>query len=157
MKRTAIERLRKYGLENPEKAAFGTDDVSGSSMIGADSDNMFVLWRKGGGTELTVFTVKSRYNAIDNITGETLQVDHDTCSIGGDDRIETTEVIMNKKNYGDMTKGAANCAKPKYTAFPDEGDEDPLFNFNAPTNLDDDVTVGNAIAPNKQDHGIFDL
>jgi len=91
-KRGAIERMRKKGLDSPEKAQFGTDDIAGSNMIGADADNVIALFREDGGNRLKMFTVKTRYGVSDIDKGKVLQVDPDTCTIQGSDEIEDTSV-----------------------------------------------------------------
>lgn len=148
MKRGAIERLRKTGLDQPEKAQFGTDDVSGSSMIGADSDNMFVLWRKGG-NELLLFTVKSRYTGMDNTVGETLQVDHDTCTIGSKDQIETLERKTNEKTLADGYLSASKMTSPTYMTTPE--DDDDYIPDCAPRGDDMDPFAGPKVAPDASD------
>lgn len=123
MKRATIDRLRKTGLENPEKALFGTDDVSGSSMIGADADNMFILWRKGI-DELLLFTVKSRYTGADNTKGEPLQVDHDTCTIGTKEQIQGMADKIKGKDMDDMidAMGTLKTHRPSQIMGEEEDD-----------------------------------
>ncbi len=157
MKRAAIDRLRKHGFDSPEKAAFGVDDIAGSAMIGNDADNCFVIWKKDGGTALKLFTVKSRYGCVDS-NGTTLQVDHDTCTIADEGKIETTETIMNSKNYGDALSSAARANKPLYTRMPEEDGEDDILPM-SPTGDDmgDDDSIGTIIAPSAEDQSIGDL
>lgn len=109
MKRGAVERLRKTGMDAPEKAQFGTDDISGSGQIGADADNAFMLWRKGQ-NEVQLFTIKSRYAAMDNIKGDTLQVDYESCTISENGIMGCTE-IADKKSLGDAMAAAAKMSK----------------------------------------------
>lgn len=156
MKRAAVDRLRKHGLDSPEKAAFGVDDISGSAMIGADADNVFVLWKKDGGTSIKVFTVKSRYSGVDS-NGATLQVDHDTCTIADENKIETTEAIMNGKTLGDALSSAARTDKPLYTRAPEEDDDD-LFPVALSGGDDMEMTfAGPSIAPSNADQEIGDI
>lgn len=91
-KRGTIDRMRKKGLDSPEKAQFGTDDIAGSNMIGADADNVIMLFREDGGNRLKMFTVKTRYGVPDVDKGKVLQVDPDTCTIQGSEEIEDTSV-----------------------------------------------------------------
>lgn len=109
MKRGAVERLRKTGLDAPEKAQFGTDDISGSGQIGADADNAFVLWRKGQ-NEVQLFTIKSRYAAMDNAKGDTLQVDYESCTIAESNAILPCTEIMGTKSLGDAMASAAKMS-----------------------------------------------
>lgn len=72
-KRGAIERIRKVGLDKPDKAQFSTDDIAGSNQIGADADNVFMLWRDGQ-DKLKIFSPKCRHgqSSIDDF--DVLQV-----------------------------------------------------------------------------------
>jgi hypothetical protein len=90
-KRGAIERIRKYGFNNVEKAALGTDDIAGSDQIGADSDTVFMLWPRDGGNVLDVFTPKARHMS-DDMKGDKLEVDQDHCTIA-DDIASTAEMV----------------------------------------------------------------
>lgn len=101
LKRSALERLRKFGVENPEKAQLDTDDIAGSNMIGADSDNVFILWRKPGGNSIKIFTAKARYGEKDVTNGEELQVDYETNSIGAADNIESVDRLVGTKTMAD--------------------------------------------------------
>jgi hypothetical protein len=89
-KRGAIERIRKYGFTNVEKAALGTDDIAESNQIGADADTVFMLWPRDGGNVLGVFTPKARHMP-DDMKGDKLEVDQDHCTIA-DDIASTAEV-----------------------------------------------------------------
>ena len=89
-KRGAIERIRKFGFNNVEKAALGTDDIAGSDQIGADADTVFMLWPRDGGNVLDVFTPKARHMS-DDMKGEKLEVDQDHCTIA-DDIASTAEM-----------------------------------------------------------------
>lgn len=146
MKRSAIDRIRKTGMDNPEKALFGTDDVSGSHMIGGDTDNMFFLWRKGG-NEIMLFTAKCRYTGMDNTKGETLQVDHDTCTIGTSEQIETLANKINEKSYKDVCN---SINAPKCTMMPeyDAGFEPDC----GASNIDDVVDPAMPIPPADKDY-----
>jgi hypothetical protein len=125
IKRAALERLRKTGFENPDKALFDTDDIAESNMIGADADNVFVLWTKDK-TELNVYTVKCRYGEISNQKPSILQIDYDTCTIADSKQIESTEAISAKKNMGDAYKSLDTMGKPNYPTIPGEDEEDEM-------------------------------
>jgi len=157
MKRTAIDRLRKHGFDSPEKAAFGVDDIAGSAMIGNDADNCFVIWKQDGGTTLKLFTIKSRYGGVDS-NGETLQVDHDTCTIS-DDKIEDVDVITRTKTMADAYSSAAKANKPLYTRMPEEDGEEDMIPISplGGDDMGDDVIAGPIIAPSEADQNIGDL
>lgn len=121
MKRAAVERLRKTGLDTPEKAQFGTDDISGSGQIGADADNAFVLWKKGQ-NKIQLFTIKSRYSAMDNTTGNELEVDYESCLIS-DKQIHKTSEVSNKKSMGDAEEEIDKYMKLTRTNMPEELDD----------------------------------
>jgi len=109
MKRGAVERLRKTGLDSPEKAQFGTDDISGSGQIGADADNAFMLWRKGH-NEVQLFNIKSRYAAMDNTKGDVLQVDYESCTIAENSKVEPTSYVANSKSFKDGSNSFAKLS-----------------------------------------------
>ena len=103
--RKAIERIRKHGLETPERAQVGTDDIGGSSQIGADADTVFMLFRMGdsgdGGNRVKVFTPKARHSCVDE-EGAILQVDPDTCTIASMvDEIEDATYRARRATIGD--------------------------------------------------------
>lgn len=87
-KRPALERIREAGFERIEKAQVGTDDIAGSNQIGADADEVFMLFRQAGGTKLKVLTPKARYAEADVEKGTTLQVNPDACMIDDGGLIE---------------------------------------------------------------------
>lgn len=151
MKRGAIERIRKHGLDSPEKAAFGTDDIAGSNMIGADADNVFMLWKKPGGTELMLFTAKARYTGMDNTAGAVLQVHFDTGKISGDGSVQSLEIQNQKKNMGDVLSIAPKLAGK----FPNE--EDPGSMFLGSDDMDSDSDFDEPIAPSNDDEETGDL
>lgn len=149
LKRGAIERIRKTGMENPEKAVLGTDDIAGSSQVGADADNVFILWREQNGNAARMFTAKSRYKGADQVGGVILQVDHDTCTMGAN--VETTEqqnkMAGLKKAYETASDISNN--KPKYQRTPEDFEEsmDPGY---APPLVDDgesDMDEGKQVIP----------
>jgi len=90
-KRGAIERIRKYGFSNPEKAMLGTDDIAESNQIGADADTIFMLWPEDGGNRLRVFVPKARHAGTNIESFDVLQVDQDHCTIA-DDIGDTREI-----------------------------------------------------------------
>lgn len=157
MKRAAVERLRKTGMDSPEKAQFGTDDISGSGQIGADADNVFVLWKKDG-NKVMLFPVKSRYAGMDNSKGDLLEVDHDSCTIGDDGTIQGTDQITNQKTYGDAIASAARVNNPTYTIHQEDIDDEPSFFGGGNTDTgQDEIKTGPGIAPTEEDKAIGDL
>jgi replicative DNA helicase len=80
MKRAAWDRIRKFGIDSPEKAQLDTDDISGSHMIGGDADNVFFLFPEGF-DRVKLFTAKSRYGAKSRSAGEVLRINHETGAI----------------------------------------------------------------------------
>lgn len=138
LKRSAIERLRKHGLDAPEKASLGTDDISGSAMIGADADNVFVLWRESGGTKVRIFTAKSRYGGADQ-QGRTLEVNPDLCQLIDPNDCEGTErqCLSATPAMANQAGAAFSQGKRSYVATPEDIDEEPVNTFQAP-GLDDD-------------------
>ena len=120
MKRSAWERLRKFGIDNPEKSQLDTDDISGSHMIGGDADNVFFLWADLSRTKLRILTAKSRYGEKDNTKGETVQVDADLCRIGTNlDDIKTQTL---QRGMGDaMAVDAAKFSSRPKAPFQEGG------------------------------------
>jgi replicative DNA helicase len=111
LKRGAMERLRKYGFDTPEKSQLGVDDIAGSHMIGADADNVFMLWREDGGNVLRIFTAKARYGQNDVSKGSSVNIDFMTNKIG--DNVETMEHQRATKGMGDACRAAAQAARSK--------------------------------------------
>lgn len=157
MKRSAVDRLRKNGMENPEKAAFGTDDISGSQQIANDADNVFVLWPKEGRTEIKVFTIKCRYGAQDNTGNSVMQVDHDTCTIADSDGsgIETTSVISNKMTMEDNHNHLRTGAKVSDVFGAEDLDFVQDTYSGGTDELDEEVKGG--VAPDEKDKEFDDL
>ena len=124
LKRGALERLRKHGLDNPEKAQLDTDDISGSHQIGGDAENVFMLWRKEGGTAIDVFTAKSRYGIKDVDKGVTIQVDYETNTVS--DNIESMDRQIATKSMADGMSLISKNGPKKKTVMPGE-DIDDLF------------------------------
>lgn len=83
-KRAAIDRIRKYGFNNPEKAMLGTDDIAESNQIGADADTVFMLWPEDGGNRIRIFVPKARHAASDPEKGSVVEVDQNHCTIADD-------------------------------------------------------------------------
>jgi replicative DNA helicase len=106
LKRSAWERLRKNGLDSPEKAQLDTDDIAGSHQIGADADNVFMLWRNPGGNTVQIFTAKARYGEKDTGGGTRLEVDFESSIIG-----ENVEDIKKKTSTKGMGDAWASMAK----------------------------------------------
>jgi replicative DNA helicase len=151
IKRAALERLRKTGYDSPDKALFDTDDIAESNMIGADADNVFVLWTKDR-TELNIYTVKCRYGEISNQKPAVLQIDYDTCTIADNTQIESTEAISAKKSMGDAYKSLDTMGKPNYPTIPGEEEEDEM-GVGLPTRgtTDMEETIAPDDAPTEQD------
>lgn len=82
-KMTAIARIRKNGFNQPDKAQFNTDDIAESNQIGADADNVIMLWPKEGGTELIATFPKCRHGGADTV-GKVIQIVPERCMIGED-------------------------------------------------------------------------
>jgi hypothetical protein len=106
LKRSALERLKKNGVDTPEKAELDTGDIEDSNKIGANADDVFILWREPGGNSIRVFTAKARYGEKDTNKGETVQVDHETCTIS--DNVRDTS-----SKASSMTMADANRAVDK--------------------------------------------
>lgn len=157
MKRAALDRLRKHGLDSPEKSQLGTDDISGSHMIGADADNVFMLWRLNG-NELKIFTAKSRYGGMDNTAGATLQVSHDFCKIASTDQIETTERQADNKNLNDAYASAARTDNPLFRRT-DEDEEEltPLLPQGTDDGFEEEGDFGPEVKPSADDAAVGDL
>jgi len=154
MKRSALDRLRKHGLDSPEKAILGTDDISGSHMIGGDADNVFMLWRKDNGAELRVITAKSRYSSIDS-QGVVLQVDHDRCMVADKGKIESVKSISNQMVYKDMCATMSTVKNPTYLKTDEEDAEEPpsIFNKGAMDMEDEEIS---GVQPTKEDEEVKD-
>ena len=139
-KRAAIDRLRKYGLEQIDKAAFGTDDIEGSNQIGADADNIIMLWREDGGNRVRALYPKLRYGQSDVAKGISMEVAPDICFIGGDGDIESTKLKAAQKTEKDIYASAAKIDSPK-----------PIGK-SMPNEEDEEVDVFSC-TPNKEDEG----
>ena len=149
IKRAALDRLRKTGY-SPDKAMFDTDDIAESNMIGADADNVFVLWTKDK-TELFIYTVKCRYGEANNQKPETLQIDYDTCTIADNRQVESTEAISAKKNMGDAYKSLDTMGRPNYPTIPGEDEEDEMGVGLPRGTTDMEETIAPDDAPTAQD------
>lgn len=101
LKRSAWKRLREMGLDNPEKAQLDTDDIGSSHQIGADADNVFMLWRRAGNTTIQIFTCKARYGEKDTTKGATLQVDFESNTVS-DNGIEDIKAKNDEKSVSDI-------------------------------------------------------
>lgn len=121
-KRGAIERIRKYGFDNPEKAGLDTDDIAESNQIGADADCVCMIWPEPGGNQLTFFWPKARHMATD-VQGEKLQVDQDHCAI--DDDIASTEEIADGIGIEEIIESANRAGSGETLApeIPDGNDD----------------------------------
>ena len=133
LKRSAWERLRKFGLEQPEKAQLDTDDIAGSHQIGADADNVFMLWRKPGASELMIFTAKARYGEKDTGGGTAVQVDYDTNTVA--DNIDDLRKQTGIKSISDAYNVIPKASMPK-TVVPGSEDFDDNSNLMEGTDLD---------------------
>lgn len=122
-KRAAIERIRQYGLENPDKAQLQTDDIAESNQIGADADTIFFLWPGDGGNTLNLITPKARHMS-DNPKGDTLQIDQDACTISED--IQSTSEIARTIPAAIGFESAQRLAvgDPLAPRIPDNDDDD---------------------------------
>lgn len=129
LKRSAIERLKKHGVDKPEKAELDTADISDSHRIGGDAENVFILWREPGGTSLRIFTAKARHGERDTSKGETVQVDHETCTISDAIRDTGTRAVM--MGIGDGNQAQEKFIKAQGTGLPKtdlgESDNDDIF------------------------------
>jgi replicative DNA helicase len=121
-KRGAIERIRTYGFNNPEKAMLGTDDIAESNQIGADADTVFMLWPEDGGNRLRVFVPKARHAGTNVESFDVLQVDQDHCTISDD--IGDTQDISNNIGMGTALAlaQALGEGKPLAPQIPDGDD-----------------------------------
>ena len=120
-KRSAIERIRKYGFTNPEKASLGTDDIAESNQIGADADTVLMLWAEDGGNRLRVFTAKARHNIEDVDKGEVVGVRQDICMVADD--IGDTVVVADDISMSEGIEAARRLAEGKKLSgdLPEEG------------------------------------
>lgn len=120
-KRSAIERIRKYGFANPEKAALGTDDIAESNQIGADADTVFMLWLEDAGNRIRVFTPKARHGVPDVEKGEVVGVRQEICMIADD--IGDTVAVSDDVTISDGLESAKRLAEGKKLAgdLPEEG------------------------------------
>jgi replicative DNA helicase len=154
LKRAALDRMRKSGPNKPEKFQLGTDDIAGSHMIGADADEVIMLFREDGGNRIRMFVPKSRHGTPDVDRGKILQVDPDTCTIEGSDAIEDTSVRSSMMGPQDAARSMAEVKSGKYVV---RGETDDLFapedmkvifgHGSMGTGMDDyDEQVGNAIS-----------
>lgn len=133
LKRAAWERLRKNGLEQPEKAQLDTDDIQGSHQIGADADNVFMLWRKPGANELMIFTAKARYGEKDTGAGTAVQVQYDTNTVA--DNIEDMKKQNATVSLSDAYSVGPQANLPK-VSVPGAEDLDDFDVVQAPSDLD---------------------
>ena len=120
-KRSAIERIRKYGFSNPEKAALGTDDIAESNQIGADADTVFMLWLEDAGNRIKIFTPKARHGIPDVEKGEVVGVRQEICMIADD--IGDTVAVSDDVSIFDGLESAKRLAEGKKLAsdLPEEG------------------------------------
>lgn len=88
LRRAAIERIRKFGNETPEKASLSTDDVSDSNQIPATADSVFVLWPMPG-DKLRLMCVKARHGQVDQ-EGVELYINNDHCMVSDTDPMVAT-------------------------------------------------------------------
>jgi len=100
LRRAAIERIRKYGDETPEKAGLSTDDISDSNQIPATADTVFVLWPMPG-EKLKLMCVKARHSQLD-AEGVELFVDHDYCMIGDTNTLHVATGAPYDTKIGDL-------------------------------------------------------
>jgi hypothetical protein len=142
-KRGAIERIRKYGFNNPEKAALNTDDIAESNQIGADADCVFMLWPEDGGNKLRIFTPKARYAPSDIDKGETVQVDQAHCTIAED--IESTEEQSNNVSISEALASAGRMVAGKPLASPIPDAMDDFDNFAGESSSPEDAQQADAI------------
>lgn len=130
-KRAAIDRLRKYGLDQIDKAAFGTDDIEGSNQVGADAENIGMLWKEDGGLRVRLLWPKLRYGQADTMKGDSLQVCPDISLMAGEGQIESTKAKGMTKTEKDMYEAASeiSVAQDKMPAItmPDETEEEEIF------------------------------
>ena len=131
LRRSAWERLRRNGLENPEKSQLDTDDIGSSHQIGADADNVFMLWRKPGNTTLQIFTAKARYGEKDIGTGVTLQLDFESNTIS-DNGIEDIRSKNEEMSTSDIW-GAIGEASKHIPLLPGQEGFDPEPPAEGPT------------------------
>lgn len=101
LRRAAIERIRKFGNETPEKASLSTDDVSDSNQIPATADNVFVLWPMPG-DKLRLMCVKSRHTSQGDADGVELHINHDYCMVSDTDELN---VVTSGKPYDTKIAG----------------------------------------------------
>lgn len=120
-KRAAIERIREYGLKNPEKAQFSTDDIAGSNQIGADADNVFCLWRLDQ-NKLQLFTPKARHGLIDIEKGENLYVVPEYCKVT-DEEMQNSDG-WNSSSTNEAAIGAVDSGELRSPKNDDEADYD---------------------------------
>ena len=90
LRRAAIERIRKFGNETPEKATLSTDDVSDSNQIPATADTVFVLWPMPG-DKLKIICVKARHTSPGDSEGVELFVNNDTCMVADTDELHVSK------------------------------------------------------------------
>jgi replicative DNA helicase len=140
LKRAALERLRKHGLDNPEKAQLDTDDISGSHQIGGDAENVFMLWRKEGGTAIDVFTAKSRYGMKDIDKGVTIQVDYETNTVS--ENIESLDRQISTKSMADGMSLISKNGPKKKTQMPGEDIDDLFSDSGDKTDMSSDSPSG---------------
>lgn len=89
-KRPALERIRKSGDKDLGKAQVGTDDIAGSHQIGADADEVFMLFREAGGNRVRVLTPKARHGTPDIEDGVVLEASADACMIDDKGRLQSS-------------------------------------------------------------------
>jgi len=120
-KRSAIERMRKYGVGNPEKAALGTDDIAESNQIGADADTVFMLCFEDAGNRIRIFTPKARHGIPDAEKGVLVGVRQEICMIADD--IGDTVAVSDDVTIFDGLQSAKRLAEGKKLAgdLPEEG------------------------------------
>lgn len=154
IKRAAIERIRKSGNDTPEKASVGTDDIEDSNKIGANADNVFILWKEPGGNSVRVFTAKSRYGEKDVEKGDSIQIDHETCTMS--DNVMDTSSVAAGMTMGDTARVKSGMKKERDGGMPayvktdlSDGGEDYFANPAVDRPLDGDGSIAGYMEPPK--------